>query len=389
MTECRACRSRSLKRYIDFGRQPVSTILLDSPRKDLSLFDTAHDYCNDCGHVQRRVAVDPAMLYVEYTRLRSSSTPAYVYQLADHIAGELVGAKTDLIVEIGSNDGMFLKELLALGMEHVLGVEAAHNCMAAATADGIPTLHEFFSLQTAETIRTSYGTPRVIIIRHLLEHMEDPDAFLGAVRSLMSDDTRLVIEVPDLRWAVDRGDFTSFTEQHISYFSPRSLQTLLNRHGLRISSRSIVPNNWSDAILCTCSLGTGDVLPDGKLPFASQSRFLQLMADLRHFFDGLAERKESIACFGGFCRTANFVNYLHLDVSRISFVADDNSAIHGKCLPGSNLTIEGAARLATDAIDNCFICTVNYEAKIIANHGDFLSGGGRFIKMFPPETITA
>jgi 2-polyprenyl-3-methyl-5-hydroxy-6-metoxy-1,4-benzoquinol methylase len=92
-----------------------------------------------------------------------------------------------------------------------------------------------------------------IAMFHVLEHLEDPGAMLATLRSLLTPDGQLLIEVPNLMgpWNVPPGEF--FRIEHLSNFSPNTLRELLRRSGflvihqdrdpflLRVLARPAVP----------------------------------------------------------------------------------------------------------------------------------------------------
>ncbi|RLB83505.1 MAG: hypothetical protein DRH17_02505 [Deltaproteobacteria bacterium] len=371
-----------LQEYLNFGYQPLSTVLFDQPHWNPPRFLMAYDYCSHCGHVQHRYPIDPSFFYEEYGRMRSKIIPAYVGDLTREIR-ERVGGTNKLVVEIGSNDGMFLQELQKVGFSNVIGIEAAKNCVEAALQNGVTTLYGYFSFEMADKVLHTYGKPCAIIIRHVLEHIDHIDAFLSAVLLMMSEQTLLVIEVPDLMWAIQKGDFTSFTDQHISYFTKNSLTVLLARFGLRIDSISIVPNNWSDALLCFCYRGEMKLPSQRPLSRESAKSFVESMRETAHGLERLKSRGKMVG-FGGFCRTVNLINYLHLNTQGVfEFIVDDDPQKYHKYLPGSNLVVLSPDEMKRKSIPFCIICTVNYEAQIIAAHKDYALARGQFVTLFP------
>src|SRR5260370_32361451 len=72
----------------------------------------------------------------------------------------------------------------------------------------------------------------VIMLAHVLEHLQTPRQLLGKVRSLLADDGVFYVEVPDLLSAIFYYD--SFYLSHMSNFTKTSLAGLLEECGFEV-----------------------------------------------------------------------------------------------------------------------------------------------------------
>src|SRR4029077_6701907 len=102
--------------------------------------------------------------------------------------------KGSLVVDIGSNDGTFLRCFLDLGMK-VLGVDPAENIAAADNASGTETLPLFFNHEIAERIRAERGPAEVVSANNVFAHTDHMAEMADAVRTLLADDGVFVFEV--------------------------------------------------------------------------------------------------------------------------------------------------------------------------------------------------
>lgn len=77
----------------------------------------------------------------------------------------------------------------------------------------------------------------VVVLNHVLEHVDKPQALLTEVRRLLKKDGLLVIGVPNIGSLMARikgGKWTSLRpEEHIWHFTPGTLRLLLNDTGFR------------------------------------------------------------------------------------------------------------------------------------------------------------
>jgi 2-polyprenyl-3-methyl-5-hydroxy-6-metoxy-1,4-benzoquinol methylase len=72
----------------------------------------------------------------------------------------------------------------------------------------------------------------VIISLNALEHVIDPGSFLRAIRKHLSDDGLVFLKMPECENSFGQGDLGLCVHEHISYFTPDSLDKLLLRSGL-------------------------------------------------------------------------------------------------------------------------------------------------------------
>jgi SAM-dependent methyltransferase len=79
------------------------------------------------------------------------------------------------------------------------------------------------------------GGFRAVVANHVLEHTDDPVAFLSAARDLLDPCGVLHLAVPNIgAWEARLSGWTSYEPYHMLYFDKRSLVRTVERSGLRI-----------------------------------------------------------------------------------------------------------------------------------------------------------
>src|SRR3989344_3359887 len=109
-SECRACGSRALELFIDLGKSPLANSF---PRKeDLAKPEAFYPLrvfvCADCSFAQLVDIIHPDVLFRDYIYFSSGvlTVPEHFENYAREIVANFATAKNDLVVEIGSNDGV-------------------------------------------------------------------------------------------------------------------------------------------------------------------------------------------------------------------------------------------------------------------------------------------
>lgn len=230
---CRVCLSSNISELISFGEQPDSSHLLVAKSSKFYAHDLSLKYCKDCGFVFIRDYVCPDMLYNEYKWVTSVYPASHVSDLCQELIKEFSDSE-DFILDIGSNDGYILKLFQDKGFNNVLGIEPAVDCYNKALANKVPTINNYFSFGLSNELKIKYGIPKLIICRHVLEHISELEDFLRGLDYLMDSSTLLVVEFPDFEAISEKGDISSIWEQHVNYFTEYTFSCILKRFNLSI-----------------------------------------------------------------------------------------------------------------------------------------------------------
>lgn len=100
----------------------------------------------------------------------------------------------------------------------------------------LDTLHN----PTSPTTRANVKHPEVdvVVCRHLLEHSFEPSRTLCELQRHLKPRGLLVVEVPDCELALRHFDYSILWEEHASYFTKTSLNTLLTSNGFDVHAIS-------------------------------------------------------------------------------------------------------------------------------------------------------
>ena len=86
--------------------------------------------------------------------------------------------KNDFIVEAGSNDGTFLKEIKNFSNPRVLGVDPSKNISNLAKKKKIETMTSYFNYKTSKRIISKYGKADLLYGANIFNHVDDNIDFL-------------------------------------------------------------------------------------------------------------------------------------------------------------------------------------------------------------------
>jgi SAM-dependent methyltransferase len=145
---------------------------------------------------------------------------------------EVIGNRDARILDVGCANGGMLRALQELGFRHLTGLDPSPVCAAnACRRPGIRA--EAGSLSH---LPPEFGPFDCIILSHVLEHVQDLRAAIGAVRQLLARQGWVYLEVPDATRYVDflAAPFQDFNTEHINHFSGTCLANLARCAGLTL-----------------------------------------------------------------------------------------------------------------------------------------------------------
>jgi hypothetical protein len=164
----------------------------------------------------RNAAFDPARVHYDsaYQNEQGLSTAfrAHLGAVADLI-GSLMGQAG--LIEIGCGKGMFLELMLARGAD-ITGFDPAYE------GDNPRVQRALF-----EGGRTLGGSG--LILRHVLEHIPDPVAFLRVIAAANGGRGLIYIEVPCLDWICAQRSWFDIYYEHVNYFRLSDFRRIFGR----------------------------------------------------------------------------------------------------------------------------------------------------------------
>jgi len=148
---CHLCGHEHIVEFLNLGRQPLANKYPTEKQFDGEEFFPLEVYfCLRCKNVQLGTIVSRERMFEDYYYL--SSVNAGLVKHFESLAKKL--AKSNFVVDIGSNDGILLRPLKAAGIR-AIGVEPSVNVSKIANDDGFETLCSFSTPRWPPKLRES------------------------------------------------------------------------------------------------------------------------------------------------------------------------------------------------------------------------------------------
>ncbi len=238
IANCQICNSKKLHTILDLGHQPLCDTLLtkemlNEPEKNYPL---RMIWCENCTGVQIDYCVSGSEVYHPNYPYRSGITrelAEYQAKIGESLVRKYDLKRTDLVVDVGSNDGTLLSGFKNEGVK-ILGVEPT-NIAKIANANGIRTMQSFFDIKTAKKIKNKYGKASLIVTTNTFAHMQTIGEFIMGAYNLLKDGGVFVNETHYLLDVIKGGQFDTIYHEHLRTYSLTSLIQLFNQYDFTVT----------------------------------------------------------------------------------------------------------------------------------------------------------
>ena len=251
---------------------------------------------------------------------------------------------------------------------------------------GIETIQQKLVPNITKNIADRYGLADVLIVRHILEHCQEPTIFLNALKTLLTPAGYIVFEVPDCEKAFKARDYTTVWEEHRLYFTQETFLGLLRRSGYEVVYFESYPYPFENSLVAITRLSSNKpelTVADTATPAAFSQRFNSHKKLIASFLSHYRQHTGKIAMYGAGHIACAYLNYYGV-ADQIEFVVDDNVNKQHKYMPGSKLPIMPSTALVEQGIKLCLLCLIpEVEARVVAKNEVFLAAGGKFASIYP------
>jgi hypothetical protein len=402
---CRICKGDRLTPFISLGNHPPPNCFLrkDQLNQPEALCPADLYFCEDCSLVQMVDVVPAEVMFRDHPYV--SGTTATLSQHFRNVADELMkrfevpsGA---LIVDIGSNDGTFLKGF-AQSPVRVLGVEPATKIANLARDAGIETINEFFSQKTAEAIRQQYGPAKIINAAGVFFHVNDLDDFVSGVRTLLADDGVFAVQAVYLVDMIERNSFDNIYHEHVCHYSIKPLEVLFDRFGMQIFDVRRVSIHGGSIVACVGKkghfrrTGTPDrlIAEEKAKGFHDIKRFklfaekaAEIKRDLVAILRDLKTSGRRIAAYGAPAKGNTLLNYCQIGTDILDYATEKNSLKWGLYTPGMHIPVIPEQEAWSNPPDYYLMLAWNFLEELLAKEKEYRARGGKFIVPIPEPRI--
>ena len=309
--------------------------------------------------------------------------------------------KPQAILEIGSNDGAFIKNF---NKKKVIGVEPCKNLANITKRKGYKTYSEYWNTNLAKRI-TKKRKVDLIYSANTLSHIKNFSEIFKAIELSLSKNGILILEDPSLLECIKKVAYDQFYCEHIYVFSTIALQKILRKFGLvifdientkthggsnryfikkKINTKFRINKKVNKNIKLEKRFGLHKLITYKKFArkvFTSKNKLCKIFTNLR-------SKNKKIIGYGATAKSCTVLNYCKINKKYIDFFYDTTSFKINKYLPGSKIKIRKYKKLNRNEADFVFLGAWNFKEEIFKKEREFIKRGGKFITHIPfPKII--
>ena len=399
---CQSCDGECVE-VINLGRQPICNLFLASKQAfaEEKLYPLDLVYCPKCTLVQLRSVPPREVVFGKDFGYLTGSYPEAVHHfknLAERLAKTFKLRKGDYVVDIGSNDGTFLKNFAARGV-NVLGIEPTPKPAHLAEETGVTTFVKPFEDAIPEIKKHVGSRLRLVTALNVLAHTDNVHGFLDGVAELSRiGEVDFISQSHYLPDMIDKTEWDMVYHEHARYYTVRSLGRLLKGHKfvLRDAERT---NYLGGSFIAYASLRKAPRTQRLQRMVAAERRFssykpyrdfakrvVNNSSELHMILADIKDKGGRVAGVGAPMKSSTLLNYSRIDSGLVDYLTEVNKLKVGLYSPGTHIPVRDEKAFFDNPPDYALILAWNVASRIMAGLRE-RGYTGKFIVPIPEPRV--
>ena len=398
---CRVSNS-SLKKIMDFGKQPLGNGFLDPDN-----FSTEYFYDMSIGFSQESLMVQllnqpspQKMFHNEYAFYSSTSDhmKKHFEEFANYVlSSSYMKNDSPFVMELGCNDGILLKHFAARNIRSI-GIEPSENVAREANRNGVQTISEFFSENLADKILLTHGKVDVFLAANVMCHISDILSVVKGIKKLLTPGGVVIFEDPYLGDILEKNSYDQIYDEHVFLFSLLSVRNLFSKVDMELidvlpqkthggSMRYVLSHTGSYPISDTVHKKLDEEKALGLDNFSTfinfKDRVHNSKTELLKLLQNLKSQGKLIAGYAATSKSTTILNYCGIGPNLISYIYDSTPIKQGKFTPGMHIPVVSRDVFVNNPPDFALLFAWNHAEEIMLREKAYTDLGGRWITHVP------
>jgi len=400
MSKCLVCQNE-ISPFISFGKMPLANGFLTQDQfKEEYFFEMKVAHCSKCNMVQLTEQPTKELMFNEHYAFYSGTSRAmdqHFEQFAQHVISDYINSDNPFVVEIGSNDGIMLKNFKKANIRH-LGIEPSENVAAVARGNGINTISKFFNKELAEEIIKEYGKADAFLAANVMCHIPYMHSVVDGIKTLLKPNGIVMFEDPYWGDVIEKVSYDQIYDEHVFLFSVQSIKYLFEQHDMEVvdvepqethggSMRYVIAHKGARKISENVhkqikkEIALGLHLPETYVTFkknceASRDKLKSILVQLKN------EGKRVVG-YAATSKSTTILNYCDIGSDLIEFICDTTPIKQGKYSPGKHVPIKPYEEFKKDYPDYALLFAYNHAKEILAKEEEFKKMNKKWIMYVP------
>ncbi|MDC1032974.1 class I SAM-dependent methyltransferase [Candidatus Pelagibacter sp.] len=392
------------KVFLNLLKQPITNSYLPNKKKstlkneffyNLSIAFDTNNYL-----VSIKKPVNPKKQYTDQYAHRASQSKTMNLAF-EKTANKLKKKyKPKLSLEIGSNDGVFIKNF---NKKNILAVEPCKNLARITNKKGFLTYDKFWDIRLSKKIIKEKGKLSLIYSANTISHIPNLKETFKAISISLEENGVFVFEDPYIGSVLKHNSYDQFYDEHVHLFSFIAISNIVKKENLKIIDVEILKTHGG-SIRFYVAKKNSKYKPSKNVDRIYKSEIkmgLNKLSAYKNFANRVKKSKQKllellkklkkgnkkVISYGATYKSATIFNYCNIGPDLIEFVTDSTKNKQGKYTPGKHIPIIPPLDMVKEKIDYAFLGAWNFLKEIKEKEKKFTKNGGKFITHVPTIKI--
>ncbi len=387
--------SENITPFMTFGKMPLANGFLNKSEFDSEFFyEMQVGFSNKVSLFQLNDFPNPEKIFNKKYPFYTGSSQYMINHFKDYanwLKKDFLSNNSKLI-EIGSNDGTFLKNFLNTNINYI-GIEPSESVAKHAIKNGIKTLNIFFNKENIESLKEFKNNTDVICAANVICHVPDLNNLINSVDSLLSSKGVFIFEEPYLGSMFSKVSYDQIYDEHIFMFSLTSVKKIFNLFNLELidaipqithggSMRYVISRRGKHQINNRVHKGLDlekkQKLDDLESCIKFKNDCESSKANTSTALKKLKENGKKICGYAATSKSTTILNYCNINQNIIDFICDTTTDKIGKFSPGMHIPIVEVSHFHKNLPNVAYLFAWNHKEEIFAKEKEFLNKNGEW-----------
>jgi len=386
--------------FLNLGRHPITNNFFNKKKNKEFLYNLKLIYHKSTKLISLGKFVPPKKMFNNKYAHRASASKTMQLAYKKLAVFLIKKYKPKSILEIGSNDGCFIKHFKKIKN---IGVEPCKNLADITNKLNIKTYPFFWTKKLSKKIINADGKFDIIYSANTISHIHNLKETFEAIELSLNENGIFILEDPSLLEALKKNAYDQFYDEHAYVFSITALKNLVKNTGIEIfeidklkthggsnrvffkkkTNRKIkISRNYNKYLLEEKKYGIQN--------FTTYKKFAQRVKkskqQLINIFKNIKKNNKIIIGYGATYKSSTVLNYCGINNNLIDYFLDTTPTKFGKFTPGSKIPIHKYKGIPKN-VSYAYLGAWNFKDEIFKKEKKYIKRGGKFITHVPFPSV--
>jgi len=391
---------KKIKPFMSFGKMPIANgFLKKNDFKKEYFYNLEVGFSKDVCLFQIANHPAPKQMFHKNYPFYSSSSKSMVQHFKKYALWcKKYLKKNSKIIEIGSNDGTFLRNFNDTKI-NAIGFEPSKNVSDFAKKRGIASINKFFNSNSILKIKSFYEKTDLICGANVICHIPNIKDVFQSVKKLLSSRGVFIFEEPYLGSVFEKTSYDQIYDEHIFLFSALSVSKMSEKFGLKLidlipqethggSMRYVLTRNSnnrkvSNRVKSILIKEKRRNLHNLKSCKNFKKNCLLLKKKLRNKLIKLKKQNKKIYGYAATSKSTTILNYCNIGPEIIECITDTTKEKIGRYSPGMHIPIISHKNFLKQKPEIAVLFAWNHKDEIMKKEKKFKKIDGKWLTFFP------